>query len=129
MLSESYSHHVQSRRPEPAPAEHTCWGPVQDSIHGLGHHRRCRQFVAPAHRRIASRENTTLCLHSNLLFGSEIVIVNKFCVSKPGSICHRRFALLTIRPVAIKSTGVIATSEATRMATRRCRPRPAVELC
>ena len=78
--------------------------------------------------RITWRENTTLCLHSNLLFGREIVIVNKFCVSKPGSICQRRFALLTIRPVAIKSTSVIATSEATRMATSRCRLRPAVEL-
>ena len=38
---------------------------------------------------ITCRENTTLCLHSNLLFGSEIVIVNKLCGSKPGSMLHR----------------------------------------
>ena len=78
--------------------------------------------------RITCRENTTLCLHSNLLLGSEIVIVNRFRVSKPGSMRHSRFALLTIRPVAIKSMSVMAISEATRMATRRCRPRPAVAL-
>ena len=75
---------------------------------------------------MTSRENTTLCCHSNLLFGSEIVMVRTLCESNPGATARRCAALLNNSPAQTRSTIVNATCDATsRSSARFCRcPEP-----